>query len=32
MQVYMDFDKELMERQGYGNYIPLDPSKVCSVM
>ena len=23
--VYMDFDRELMERQGHGNYEPLDP-------
>ena len=23
--VYMDFDRELMDRQGYGNYEPLDP-------
>lgn len=23
--VYMDFDRELMERQGYGRYEPLDP-------
>lgn len=24
--VYMDFDKELMERQGWGDYEPLDPA------
>ena len=24
--VYMDFDKELMDRQGYGRYEPLDPT------
>ena len=24
--VYMDFDRETMEAQGYGNYEPLDPS------
>ena len=24
--VYMDFDKVTMEKQAYGNYIPLDPS------
>jgi glucuronokinase len=24
--VYMDFDRELMARQGHGNYRPLDPS------
>ena len=24
--VYMDFAKELMDRQGYGNYEPLDPA------
>lgn len=25
--VFMDFDRELMEKQGYGNYIPLDAEK-----
>ena len=27
--VYMDFSKELMEKQGYGDYVRLDISKVC---
>jgi glucuronokinase len=26
--VYMDFDKDLMERQGYGRYESLDPAKL----
>jgi glucuronokinase len=26
--VYMDFDKEIMERQGYGHYEELDPSSL----
>ena len=26
--VYMDFDKENMEQQGFGNYIPLDPKSL----
>jgi glucuronokinase len=29
--VYMDFDKALMERQGYGNYEPLDPARLPQV-
>ncbi len=29
--VYMDFDKALMERQGYGNYEPLDPAQLPQV-
>ncbi|NLB69590.1 MAG: GHMP kinase, partial [Lentisphaerae bacterium] len=24
--VYMDFDKDLIEKQGYGNYVSLDPA------
>jgi glucuronokinase len=28
---YMDFDKALMEQQGYGNYEPLDPSLLPSI-
>ena len=26
--VYMDFDKEKMERDGYGEYVPLDPGQL----
>jgi len=26
--VYMDFDKQLIDRQGYGRYEPLDPAKL----
>ena len=26
--VYMNFDKELIEKQGYGNYVPLDTSRL----
>jgi glucuronokinase len=26
--VYMDFNRELMERQGYGRYEPLDPARL----
>jgi glucuronokinase len=29
--VYMDFDKALMDRQGYGNYEPLDPAQLPQV-
>jgi glucuronokinase len=29
--VYMDFSKEIMERQGYGAYEPLDPSLLSNV-
>jgi glucuronokinase len=29
--VYMDFSRELMERQGYGNYEPLDPALLPSL-
>jgi glucuronokinase len=29
--VYMDFSQDLMERQGYGNYVPLDPALLPSV-
>ena len=29
--VYMDFDEELMKRQGYGNYEPLDPDLLSNI-
>lgn len=29
--VYMDFSREIMERQGYGNYEPLDPALLPNV-
>ena len=30
--VYMDFAKEIMERQGYGNYEPMDPKLLPQVL
>jgi glucuronokinase len=29
--VYMDFSKEIMDQQGYGNYVPLDPGLLPSM-